>query len=60
MGQEVPGGFALQITNDELAHAANVTPFTVSRLLSQWQRDRALVKGRGQVLVRSPEWLSLH
>ena len=59
IGQEVPGGVALQITNDELAHAANVTPFTVSRLLNQWQRDRTLVKGRGKVLVRSPERLIL-
>jgi CRP-like cAMP-binding protein len=60
IGQEGPGGFTLQITNDELAHAANVTHFTVSRLLRQWQRDRALVKGRGKVLVRSPERLSMH
>jgi len=59
IGKEVVGGTALQITNEELANAANVTPFTASRLMSQWQRDRALVKRRGKVLLRSPERLFL-
>jgi len=59
IGQETPGGVALQITNEELANAANVTPFTASRLMSEWQRDRALVKRRGKVLLRSPERLFL-
>ena len=53
IGTEVAGGTALQITNEELANAANVTPFTVSRLMSKWQRDRALVKRRGKVLLRA-------
>jgi len=59
IGHEVSGGVALQITNEELANAANVTPFTTSRLMSAWQRDRALAKRRGQVLLRSPERLFL-
>jgi CRP-like cAMP-binding protein len=59
IGKEVAGGAALQITNEELANAANVTPFTASRLMSKWQRDRALVKRRGRVLLRSPERLFL-
>ncbi len=59
VGQETPGGVALQVTNEELANAANVTPFTASRLKSKWQRDRALVKRRGKVLLRSPERLFL-
>jgi CRP-like cAMP-binding protein len=59
IGQEAPGGVALQITNEELANAANVTAFTASRLMSQWRRDRALVKRRGKVLLRSPERLFL-
>jgi len=42
-----------------LANAANVTPFTASRLMSDWQRDRALVKRRGAILLRSPERLLL-
>jgi CRP/FNR family transcriptional regulator, nitrogen oxide reductase regulator len=57
IGQKVPGGVALQITNEDLANAANVTPFTASRLMSKWQSDRALVKRRGKVLLRSPERL---
>jgi CRP-like cAMP-binding protein len=60
VGQEVRGGVALLITNEDLANAANVTPFTASRLMSKWQSDRALVKRRGKVLLRSPERLFLH
>ena len=59
IGHEVSAGVVLQITNEELANAANVTPFTASRLMSEWQRDRALVKRRGKVLLRSPERLFL-
>ena len=59
IGKEVAGGTSLQITNEELSNAANVTPFTASRLMSQWQRDRALVKRRGKLLLRSPERLFL-
>jgi CRP/FNR family transcriptional regulator, nitrogen oxide reductase regulator len=59
IGQETPGGVELQITNEELANAANIAPFTASRLMSKWQRDRALVKRRGKILLRSPERLFL-
>jgi CRP-like cAMP-binding protein len=59
IGKETPAGVELQITNEELANAANITPFTASRLMSKWQRDRALVKRRGKVLLRSPERLFL-
>jgi CRP-like cAMP-binding protein len=58
VGENAPGGIALRITNEELANAANVTPFTASRLMSAWQRKRALVKRRGKVLLLSPERLS--
>ena len=44
MGQTVPGGIELHITNEDLANAASVTPFTASRLMSEWQRRGALVK----------------
>jgi CRP/FNR family transcriptional regulator, nitrogen oxide reductase regulator len=50
-------GVELAVTNEELAHAASVTPFTVSRLMSRWQRSGFLTKGRGKVLLRSPEGL---
>jgi CRP/FNR family transcriptional regulator, nitrogen oxide reductase regulator len=60
IGQAVPGGVELDVTNEELANAANVTPFTASRLLSEWQRNGAVVKSRGKVMLRAPERLFLH
>jgi len=57
IGQHVPEGVELDITNEELANAANITPFTTSRLLSEWRRNGALVKRRGKLLLTSPEQL---
>jgi len=59
IGRKVPHGVELEITNEDLANAANITPFTASRLLSGWQRDRAIVKRRGKLLLRAPERLFL-
>jgi CRP-like cAMP-binding protein len=60
IGHKVPGGIELDITNEQLANAANVTPFTASRLLSEWQRNGAVTKSRGSVVVRAPQRLFLH
>jgi CRP-like cAMP-binding protein len=60
IGHKVPGGIALDITNEQLANAANVTPFTASRLLSEWRRNGAVSKSRGSVVVRAPGRLFLH
>jgi CRP/FNR family transcriptional regulator, nitrogen oxide reductase regulator len=60
IGREAPGGIVLDITNEDLANAANVTPFTASRLISEWQRGRVLEKRRGKVVLRSPERLLLN
>ena len=60
IGQKVPGGVELDVRNEELANEANVTPFTASRMLSEWQRQGVLRKSRGKVLLRSPERLFLH
>jgi len=57
IGQEVEGGIELDITNEELANAANITPFTTSRLLSEWRRTGAVIKSRGKLIVRSPDRL---
>jgi CRP/FNR family transcriptional regulator, nitrogen oxide reductase regulator len=57
IGQKVDGGVELDITNEELANAANITPFTVSRLLSQWQKRGLVRKLRGKILVKAPEKL---
>ena len=58
-GQKVLGGLELDLTNEELAHSANITPFTASRIVSQWKKTGALCKRRGKILLRSPERLLL-
>jgi CRP-like cAMP-binding protein len=60
IGTKSSDGFEFDATNEELAGAANVTPFTTSRLLSEWQRNRSVVKRRGKILLRSPEGLFPH
>jgi CRP-like cAMP-binding protein len=60
IGQKVDEGVELNVSNEELANEANVTPFTASRLLSEWQRRGMVVKGRGKILLRSPELLLRH
>ena len=57
IGKKVADGFEFDATNEELASAANITQFTASRLLSEWQRNRAILKRRGQVVLRFPERL---
>jgi CRP/FNR family transcriptional regulator, nitrogen oxide reductase regulator len=57
IGQKVPGGVEFDATNEELASAANITPFTASRIVSEWQTNRAVAKRRGKILLRSPERL---
>jgi CRP-like cAMP-binding protein len=60
IGRQVPGGLEFDATNEELANAANITQFTASRLLSEWQRNRAVLKRRGKLLLCSREKLLLH
>lgn len=60
IGHRVPGGIELVVSNEDLASEANVTPFTASRLMSQWQRHGMVVKSRGKVLLRHPERLVLN
>ncbi len=55
MGQKVEEGVEVSVRNEELANEANVTIFTTSRLLSEWQRQGVLVKSRGKVVLRSPK-----
>ena len=60
IGHRVSGGIELDVTNEDLGHSANVTLFTVSRLMGDWQRQGAVVKARGKVVLRSPERLFVH
>jgi CRP-like cAMP-binding protein len=57
IGHAASTGIVLDITNEQLANAANITPFTTSRLISEWRRNGALVKTRGKILLRSPQKL---
>lgn len=57
LGRVVPNGVELDISNEELAQAANVTHFTASRLISHWQKQGVLVKTRRKILLCSPEKL---
>jgi CRP-like cAMP-binding protein len=57
LGREVREGIELDITNDELANAANITQYTASRLLNEWQRNHAVIKRRGRVILLSPQQL---
>lgn len=54
-GQQFDGGTMVEISNEELANQSSTTIFTVSRLLSDWRRQGLLTKGRGRIVVRSPE-----
>ena len=56
-GRKTLDGIELDVRNEELANEANVTMFTASRLLNEWQRMDILDKRRGKVLVRSLERL---
>lgn len=56
-GRKVTDGIELDITNEDLAHTANVTHFTVSRLLNKWCRLGAVTKRRGKILILSEELL---
>jgi CRP/FNR family transcriptional regulator, nitrogen oxide reductase regulator len=60
IGHKISGGIQLDITNEQLANAANITPFTASRLLSEWHRSGAILKTRGMILVHAPERLLVH
>lgn len=59
MGERVSGGIEFDVTNEELANAANITPYTASRILSEWQKIDAIRKRRGKIFVRSTERLFL-
>ena len=56
-GHMVPSGVEIDVKNVELASLADVSSFTASRLLQEWERKGAVEKSRGKVLIRSPERL---
>jgi CRP-like cAMP-binding protein len=58
IGEATSGGLKVLVTNEHLAMGASVTPFTVSRTLSDWQRAGVLSKGRGSIILRRLELLA--
>lgn len=57
IGEATRDGVEIRILNEDLAEGANVTPFTVSRCLRDWERAGILAKHRGKILLRKPELL---
>lgn len=57
IGWKASNGVELDITNEELANTANVTLFTVSRVISEWRRSGVLNKARGKIVLSSPDRL---
>ena len=59
-GIRTRAGIEVRITNEQLASLADVSPFTASRLLKCWERDRVITKSRGMVHIVNPEKLLLY
>lgn len=57
IGTPAHSSIDIQIKNEQLASLADVSPFTVSRVLKRWQRDGFISKSRGIVRILSPEQL---
>ena len=57
VGSPSPLGLEVRVTNEQLASAANLSAFTVSRMLKRWERAGAVRKSRGAVHIISPEKL---
>jgi CRP-like cAMP-binding protein len=58
-GEVHPDGIEIRVTNDQLGALADISPFTASRVLSNWGRAGTLSKGRGRVLLHAPEALMI-
>lgn len=57
IGEATHDGIDLRVLNEDLAEGANVTPFTVSRCLRDWEHKGLVAKRRGGILLRRPELL---
>jgi CRP/FNR family transcriptional regulator, nitrogen oxide reductase regulator len=53
IGRKGREGIELDLTNEQLAVTANVSPFTATRKLSKWQDLGILKKHRGKIVLRS-------
>ena len=55
IGTPSPSSIDILIKNEQLASLADISPFTVSRLLNQWERNGVISKSRGIVRILWPE-----
>jgi CRP/FNR family transcriptional regulator, nitrogen oxide reductase regulator len=56
-GEIRPQGIDVHITNEQLGSLADVSRFTASRVLSDWNRAGVITKQRNLVQIHSPEGL---
>jgi CRP-like cAMP-binding protein len=54
MGTKSEGGIELTFTRQDLAEMSGTTLYTVSRVLSDWERQGLVEAGRERVLIRNP------
>jgi CRP/FNR family transcriptional regulator, nitrogen oxide reductase regulator len=54
MGAKNEGGIELTFTRQDLAEMSGTTIYTVSRILSDWERQGLVEAGRERVLIRNP------
>jgi CRP/FNR family transcriptional regulator, cyclic AMP receptor protein len=59
-GTRSPDGIDIRIKNEQLAALADVSAFTASRQLQQWERAGAVQKRRGAVRIVDPDGLLPH
>ncbi|HXD08653.1 MAG TPA: Crp/Fnr family transcriptional regulator [Anaerolineales bacterium] len=58
MGIKTPDGhIELAFTRQELAEISGTTLFTVSRVMSEWEKQGLVVSGRERVVIRNPHGL---
>jgi CRP-like cAMP-binding protein len=50
-------GIEIGLTNEQLAEMADVSLFTASRQLSEWESQGILAKRRAKILLRAPKRL---
>jgi CRP-like cAMP-binding protein len=58
-GTPSASGIDVRVNNEQLASLADVSPFTASRLLKDWERNGTVNKARGSVRIITPERLLL-
>ncbi len=57
MGTKMEDGIELSFTRQDLAEMSGTTLYTVSRVLSEWERQGLVEAGRERVLIRNPHGL---